>query len=63
MAASSIAVASYSPAVPRVVNPWIVAVAVVIPTFMEVLDTTIANVALRSHRGRTVGLPSLMVSG
>src|SRR5437762_4781185 len=28
------------------VNPWIVAVAVVIPTFMEVLDTTIANVAL-----------------
>jgi DHA2 family multidrug resistance protein len=28
-------------------NPWVVAVAVVIPTFMEVLDTTIANVALR----------------
>ncbi len=27
-------------------NPWIVAFAVVIPTFMEVLDTTIANVAL-----------------
>src|SRR5262245_923682 len=29
-----------------VVNPWIVAAAVVVPTFMEVLDTTIANVAL-----------------
>ena len=28
------------------INPWIVALAVVIPTFMEVLDTTIANVAL-----------------
>src|SRR6516165_7764709 len=32
-------------------NPWIVAVAVVIPTFMEVLDTTIANVALRYIAG------------
>jgi len=32
-------------------NPWIVAVAVVIPTFMEVLDTTIANVALRYMAG------------
>ena len=35
----------------RVVNPWIVAGAVVIPTFMEVLDTTIANVALRYIAG------------
>ena len=26
------------------VNPWLVATAVVIPTFMEILDTTIANV-------------------
>jgi DHA2 family multidrug resistance protein len=33
------------------VNPWIVAIAVVIPTFMEVLDTTIANVALRYIAG------------
>ena len=33
------------------VNPWLVAVAVVIPTFMEVLDTTIANVALRYIAG------------
>ncbi|QJX00317.1 DHA2 family efflux MFS transporter permease subunit [Frigoriglobus tundricola] len=33
------------------VNPWLVAVAVVIPTFMEILDTTIANVALRYIAG------------
>src|SRR5215831_7175719 len=33
------------------VNPWIVAAAVVVPTFMEVLDTTIANVALRYIAG------------
>jgi DHA2 family multidrug resistance protein len=32
-------------------NPWIIAAAVVIPTFMEVLDTTIANVALRYIAG------------
>src|SRR6202451_3178925 len=39
-------------AVPRpAINPWIVAVAVVVPTFMEVLDTTIANVALRYIAG------------
>jgi DHA2 family multidrug resistance protein len=36
---------------PRVINPWIIAFAVVIPTFMEVLDTTIANVALRYIAG------------
>src|SRR5215813_1369774 len=36
---------------PRSVNPWLVALAVVIPTFMEVLDTTIANVALRFIAG------------
>src|SRR5499427_8435169 len=35
----------------RAMNPWIIAVAVVIPTFMEVLDTTIANVALRYIAG------------
>ena len=35
----------------RAVNPWIVALAVVVPTFMEVLDTTIANVALRYMAG------------
>jgi DHA2 family multidrug resistance protein len=32
-------------------NHWLVAVAVVVPTFMEVLDTTIANVALRYIAG------------
>src|SRR5215470_9749661 len=32
-------------------GPWLVAAAVVIPTFMEVLDTTIANVALRYMAG------------
>lgn len=37
--------------VPRIINPWLVAIAVVIPTFMEVLDTTIANVALRHIAG------------
>lgn len=30
------------------VNPWLIAAAVIVPTFMEVLDTSIANVAL-SH--------------
>src|SRR6478609_6702225 len=35
----------------RAINPWIVALAVVVPTFMEVLDTTIANVALRYIAG------------
>ncbi|MBV9491460.1 MAG: DHA2 family efflux MFS transporter permease subunit [Verrucomicrobia bacterium] len=52
MSASSIAVPGYAAtALPRAVNPWIVALAVVIPTFMEVLDTTIANVALRYIAG------------
>jgi DHA2 family multidrug resistance protein len=32
-------------------NPWIIAVLVAIATFMEVLDTTIANVALRYISG------------
>ncbi|WP_165228407.1 DHA2 family efflux MFS transporter permease subunit [Aquisphaera insulae] len=35
----------------RARNPWLVAAAVVVPTFMEVLDTTIANVALRYIAG------------
>jgi DHA2 family multidrug resistance protein len=33
------------------VNPWFVAGIVLVPTFMEVLDTTIANVALRYIAG------------
>jgi MFS transporter, DHA2 family, multidrug resistance protein len=32
-------------------NPWVIAAAVVVPTFMEVLDTTIAVVALRYIAG------------
>jgi DHA2 family multidrug resistance protein len=39
--------AGYRPAV----NPWLIAAAVVVPTFMEVLDTSIANVALRYIAG------------
>jgi len=39
------------PVVHRAASPGLVAVAVVIPTFMEVLDTTIANVALRYIAG------------
>ena len=36
----------------RAFNHWIVALVVVVPTFMEILDTTIANVAgyLLSHQ-------------
>src|SRR5690349_20341319 len=41
----------YPAAARRSVNPWLIALAVVIPTFMEVLDTTIANVALRYIAG------------
>ncbi len=36
-------------------NPWLVAAIVVVPTFMEVLDTTIAVVALRYIAGGLVG--------
>jgi DHA2 family multidrug resistance protein len=39
--------AAYRPSV----NPWLIAAAVVVPTFMEVLDTSIANVALRYIAG------------
>jgi DHA2 family multidrug resistance protein len=47
------AVGLSEPAVIRrtAINPWFVAVAVIVPTFMEVLDTTIANVALRYIAG------------
>src|SRR2546423_4571820 len=31
--------------IPRV-NPWIIAIAVMLSTFMEVLDTTVVNVSL-----------------
>jgi MFS transporter, DHA2 family, multidrug resistance protein len=39
------------PLTQRSISPWLIALAVVIPTFMEVLDTTIANVALRYIAG------------
>ena len=35
----------------RHVNPWIVAIAVMFSTFMEVLDTTVVNVSLRHIAG------------
>ena len=47
---SSVALAPTAVSRPAI-NPWFVAVAVVVPTFMEVLDTTIANVALRYIAG------------
>ena len=37
---------AFAPAQPRTINPWIVAIVVTMATFMELLDTTIANVAL-----------------
>ena len=40
-----------SAAAPGGHNPWLVAVVVSVATFMEVLDTTIANVALRNISG------------
>ena len=44
--------AALSPASPRVArSPWLVAAIVVVPAFMEVLDTTIALVALRYIAG------------
>ena len=47
---SSVALAPAAVSRPAI-SPWVIAVAVVIPTFMEVLDTTIANVALRYIAG------------
>jgi DHA2 family multidrug resistance protein len=51
MSAGASAVLPLSVPRPRVFNPWLIALAVVVPTFMEVLDTTIANVALRYIAG------------
>ena len=36
-------------------NPWVIAVLVALAAFMEVLDTTIANVVLALHRRRHGG--------
>jgi MFS transporter, DHA2 family, multidrug resistance protein len=35
-----------APGNPRHINPWIIAIAVMLSTFMEVLDTTVVNVSL-----------------
>ena len=51
MSASVVSSAHRNLAARPTVNPWIVAAVVVIPTFMEVLDTTIAVVALRYIAG------------
>jgi DHA2 family multidrug resistance protein len=39
-------------------NPWLIAIIVSVATFMEVLDTTIANVALRYISGGLAVGPS-----
>ena len=45
---SSAAISGRAPAAasPASVNPWLIAVLVALATFMEVLDTTVANVVL-----------------
>ena len=40
-----------APATRSAAGPWLVALIVVVPTFMEILDTTIVNVALRYIAG------------
>ena len=35
-----------SAAAPKPINPWIVTVAVMLATFMEILDTTVVNVSI-----------------
>src|SRR5471030_3429433 len=45
---------SESPLRRPLINPWIVAITVTLATFMEVLDTSIANVAL-PHMAGTLG--------
>ena len=33
------------------INPWVIAFAVILPTFIEVLDTTVVSVALENIAG------------
>src|SRR5580765_1459016 len=40
---------------PKHINPWIIAIAVMLSTFMEVLDTTIVNVSLPHIAGSLSG--------
>src|SRR5579883_3522850 len=46
MSTAAEALKSPAPAVATAANPWVIAVVVALAVFMEVLDTTIANVAL-----------------
>src|SRR3954447_6073233 len=48
---SSVSAAPDAALARRGVSPWIIALVVTVPTFMEVLDTSIANVALRHIAG------------
>src|SRR5487761_659849 len=51
MAAAPEQTTAAQPAAHAAVNKWLIAVAVMLATIMEVLDTTIANVALLHIRG------------
>src|SRR5438094_6973669 len=42
---------------PPLVNPWIIAIAVMLGTFMEVLDTTVVNVSLPHIAGNLSATP------
>ena len=47
-----------APAWQPAANPWLIATAVMAATFMEVLDTSVANVSLAAYRrqsGRQLG--------
>ena len=48
---SSVALSRSAVGTRPAVNMWVIAVIVVVPTFMEILDTTVANVALRYISG------------
>jgi len=54
---SEITNAGYAPAPRPPINPWVVAMTVTLATFMEVLDSSIANVSL-PHIAGTLGASS-----
>src|SRR3974390_3252298 len=48
------------------VNPWLIAIAVILPTFIEVLDTTVVSVALQNIAGNlsaTISQPTWIQTG
>ncbi|MFS8110608.1 DHA2 family efflux MFS transporter permease subunit [Rhizobium jaguaris] len=51
MSGASTTAGGANPAAAGATNPWLIAIVVSLATFMEVLDTTIANVALRYISG------------